>query len=668
MKFIVARVKIGQMLGAIMVCGALATATLSVYGLSAERGLLLEDRKEDVRNVVEAAESVVRRWQGEEAAGRATREQAQAAALADVAAIRFGGGGYAWVHRLSDGVMLAHPKRELDGTSVLDMQDADGVRMFREFNRVAVAAPDGGYVAYRWARGADAAAGKISYVHLFEPWGWVVGAGVYVDDVDAVFHRYLVSSLLLIMALLAAGAGVTMALSRSVSAPLRGLVGALDKMRGGEFDVDIPQYEGRTEIAALCRGVAMLHGKMAQVATLQRLQRQAGVDREYRQRATGQLVSDFNGGVSGVLGMLSSAAELMRDTARAMAESADTTVREGNAVVAVAAGVAAEAEAMRRNASLLLAAAEAIGAEVSKAAGVTSGAAEDARRTRSTIDDLTAAAARIGEAARLIGDIAEKTNLLALNASIEAARAGDAGKGFAVVAGEVKNLASQTSAAAREIGVQIAEVQGASRAAVEAIGGIGDVVLGIDAVTAAVAAKVGEQTGVTRDIARRLDATADGTRRVSAAVASASAVAEGTRVQANEVVACAADMIVQGETLRGEVENFLVAIRDAGERRHYVRVPLVKAVTATVGGAAVSCRTVDFSLGGASLDVRVDVDPAKIVHPGIPVELAVEGLEGAVSARIARLTEDSTHIQFSLDARTRERLTAYMDRLGIVAA
>src|SRR5690606_23140721 len=112
------------------------------------------------------------------------------------------------------------------------------------------------------------------------------------------------------------------------------------------------------------------------------------------------------------------------------------------------------------------------------------------------------AAQKIGEVVELISTIAEQTNLLALNATIEAARAGEAGKGFAVVASEVKGLAGQTAKATEEIAAQIRAVQAVSAEAADAIRGIGDTIARINDTAAAIAAAVEQQGAATSEIAR----------------------------------------------------------------------------------------------------------------------------------------------------------------------
>ncbi|MGP1275320.1 MAG: methyl-accepting chemotaxis protein [Caulobacterales bacterium] len=159
-----------------------------------------------------------------------------------------------------------------------------------------------------------------------------------------------------------------------------------------------------------------------------------------------------------------------------------------------------------------------IGRRVSEALNVSRAAVENARNTRQTVTGLADSAQAIGKVVELINAIAEQTNLLALNATIEAARAGEAGKGFAVVASEVKSLASQTSKAIDDITVQITAVQTSTQGAVSAIDEISRVIEQVDEISASIAAAVEEQSAVTEDISRNMQTAAIGVSQVSDAV------------------------------------------------------------------------------------------------------------------------------------------------------
>ena len=142
-------------------------------------------------------------------------------------------------------------------------------------------------------------------------------------------------------------------------------------------------------------------------------------------------------------------------------------------------------------------------------------AVDQARKTNERVGELSKAAARIGDVVELINSIAEQTNLLALNATIEAARAGEAGRGFAVVASEVKALAAQTAKATDEISHQITGIQAATHDSVGAIKEIGATITRIADIASTIAATVEEQGAATAEIARNVGEAAKGTAEVA---------------------------------------------------------------------------------------------------------------------------------------------------------
>jgi len=157
----------------------------------------LEDRRTAVRQTVEVAHSVLQWAHAQQASGQLDEAAAQKMALAAVGQLRHSGQEYFWVHNLA-GNMVHHPmKPQLDGKNVLDMKDPQGTYLFREFNQVASQSAAGGFVAYQWPKpGADAPVDKVSFVKAFGPWGWVIGSGLYIDDLEAVLRQQLAAGLL----------------------------------------------------------------------------------------------------------------------------------------------------------------------------------------------------------------------------------------------------------------------------------------------------------------------------------------------------------------------------------------------------------------------------------------------------------------------------------------
>ena len=190
-------------------------------------------------------------------------------------------------------------------------------------------------------------------------------------------------------------------------------------------------------------------------------------------------------------------------------------------------------------------------------------ATANAQATDGIIGGLSKAADRIGDVVALIKAIAEQTNLLALNATIEAARAGEAGKGFAVVASEVKNLASQTGKATEEIASQISAIQGATADAVDAIRSISDTMVEVDRSTGAIATAVVEQGRATEEISSNAQRTANGTREVAGETNALTRVVGETHQSAAQALSVSNDVNSQAARLRQVVDRFLADVMAA---------------------------------------------------------------------------------------------------------
>lgn len=203
--------------------------------------------------------------------------------------------------------------------------------------------------------------------------------------------------------------------------------------------------------------------------------------------------------------------------------TADIAVREVlEATTGIAASVdesAATADHNAGNAQTAAAATEELRSAVADISRSTTASAELVRRavaaTKDGVEklrDLESAGREIGEFLRLITGLAEQTKMLALNANIEAARAGDAGRGFAVVADEVKNLAGTTAASITDIESRIHAIQDSTSAGFAALAEIEQLVDKIDESHATVAAAIEEQSAVTAEIARAVAEIADSAR------------------------------------------------------------------------------------------------------------------------------------------------------------
>ncbi|MEO1496847.1 MAG: methyl-accepting chemotaxis protein [Planctomycetota bacterium] len=229
---------------------------------------------------------------------------------------------------------------------------------------------------------------------------------------------------------------------------------------------------------------------------------------------------------------LAGASEELSTTAKSLADGASETGRQ-SATAADAAGsmeasmgsMAATSEQMSGNVRSVAAAAEQMTATINEiaknaeqSAAVADQAAQLARVSNDKVGSLGEAADEIGKVIEVIQDIAEQTNLLALNATIEAARAGEAGKGFAVVASEVKELAKETGKATDVIRQRIEGIQGSTGDAVESIREITTVITNVNDVARTIAAAVEEQSITTREIAESVVQTSSAAETVATTV------------------------------------------------------------------------------------------------------------------------------------------------------
>jgi len=200
---------------------------------------------------------------------------------------------------------------------------------------------------------------------------------------------------------------------------------------------------------------------------------------------------------------------------------------------------------------------------VQESSDIARAAVAQAEHTDGRINQLFDAAQRIGDVLKLITAVAEQTNLLALNATIEAARAGEAGRGFAVVASEVKALAAQTAKATEEIGAQIVGMQTATRDSVTAIKEIGTTIGRISQIAAGIAAAVEEQGAATSEIARNVTEAAQGTTQVAESIGEVNHGAGETGAASAQVLSSAQSLSSESNRLRLEVDKFLSTVRAA---------------------------------------------------------------------------------------------------------
>ncbi len=492
---------------------------------------MLGDREDKVRNLVEVAHATVAYYEKEAREGRMAVDDAKKAAIGTLRAMRYDKVEYFWINDLND-LMVMHPiKPELDGKVLNQLKDKNGKLLFVEFNNM-VKKNGAGFVDYLWPKpGSEEGVPKISYVKGFEPWGWVIGSGIYIDDVDAKFRADAIKLLLWGIAIGGFIAVSLLLVSRNIIKTLGGdpsIASAVAK-RIASGDLTTPVDVDANDQDSL----------LANIRTMQDTLR--------------SMISTIIGNaveVSGAANQLLGASEEVADRARQQSDAASSmaaSVEQMAVSIDQVTENAAEAHGISEEARTI---SEEGATVIHNAATEMRLISEAVQSSSNIVEELGNQSNQITSIVNTIKEIADQTNLLALNAAIEAARAGEQGRGFAVVADEVRKLAERTSLSTTEIGSMVAKIQNGTKSAVDSMqAGVEQVASGVE---------LANQAG------QSINRIRDGALRVTSVVNDISGAIREQGVAGNDIAR-------KLETIAQMSEESAIAVRqtaDAARRLH----------------------------------------------------------------------------------------------------
>ncbi len=359
-----------------------------------------------------------------------------------------------------EGVEAVHPT--LEGKNVLDSKDKKNGSLFVK-DQIKIANDGGGYLTYWWTLpNSDQVADKITYQKADPNWGWVVCAGTYMNDFNVGSNKILVNTLIVLLAVILLGSAVIVLFAKHISAPIKEISNAVDNVASGNLNIETIQIKNKDEIGNLNDSFNIMVNNVNQF--ISSVKNSVNVVFNSSQ----MLENIVNESTSSINEVVASVGEIAECSSQQAKETENGVIRVKN----LAERIALVTQLTIKTNDVAVETTN-IGSRGLKAIELLSEKSlENNKATEKTSDiimEVDKNSVEIGAITEAISQISEQTNLLALNAAIEAARAGEQGKGFAVVADEVRNLASQSSVSAAKVKELISGIQDRSKAAVKAI-------------------------------------------------------------------------------------------------------------------------------------------------------------------------------------------------------
>ncbi len=390
----------------------------------------------------------------------------------------------------------------------------------------------------------------------FEGERWAIMLDIGVDEALHAVHEigmmiFVVGGVVLLFVV-----GMGWYFARGIVSPLSRSTGEMLALADGDRGFDISGEDRGDEIGDIARALSVFKENAIKQDEMAEKEAEMVQFREERTRKIESLIQNFEEASEQILQDVASSATQMTTTSDELLKSAEDANLRSNAVAAAAEEASANVQTVASAAEELSSSIDEINRQVKESNSIADEAVSEVTANVKTIRQLEEASNRIGEVVQLISEIAEQTNLLALNATIEAARAGEAGKGFAVVASEVKNLANQTAKATEDISGQVQEIQQVTKGAVGAIEGVGDTVHRMSEISASVAVSIDQQGAATSEISRSVQEASAGTAEVTTNIHAVSAASGQTDGAARSVSQVAKEVSDRATMMRELVGTF----------------------------------------------------------------------------------------------------------------
>ena len=389
------------------------------------------------------------------------------------------------------------------------------------------------------------------------------GAEAAGQGAEATYWSAILMMTLILGGAIVLGLGAAIYMVRDIRRGIGSILKPMGQLTDGELSVEIPHQGEATEIGRIASALQIFKEALVAKKASDEAARAEDAIKAARAQRISTATGNFETMIGELVDSLSSASTELEASATTMTKTSDGTMSLSDSAASASRAVTDNIQAVAAATEEITSSVNEIGRQVHESNRIASTAVSQAQKTDESIARLSQAAGRINDVVKLIREVAEQTNLLALNATIEAARAGEAGRGFAVVASEVKALATQTAKATAEIDAQVADMQSATAESVAAIKEIGSTITLISEVSSAIAAAVEQQGAATQEIARNVQQSAQLSTQVAAEVTEVKRGSSETSAAAEEVLTASHSLARESDHLKSRVETFLDTVRAA---------------------------------------------------------------------------------------------------------
>ncbi|WOF74526.1 methyl-accepting chemotaxis protein [Parvibaculaceae bacterium PLY_AMNH_Bact1] len=368
-------------------------------------------------------------------------------------------------------------------------------------------------------------------------------------------------------------AGVGIWVGRMITKPILAMADTMEDIAGGDTGTQVPGTDRTDELGQMASAVEVFRRGLIERAEMRVEQEN---ERTATRKAIKQAVNDIavqvEASTSSLIEDVSSAIDSATKVSREIKDAAKRVEEDTHTVAAATEESQASLNTMSSSTEGMANSIRDISREMETSLGATNQAVSAGDDAKLKIGSLSDSVEKVSEVVAVITGIAEQTNLLALNATIEAARAGEAGKGFAVVASEVKDLANQTARSTDEIVAQISDIQQSTEAAVQSFDNISTALDRVQAVAQTIAGAVEKQNTATEEIASTADETRQASEEIAQSVASVSTEARKTSEQTvdlNRAIDSVTEMV---RDLGADLNKVVRASTDEADRRLSERI------------------------------------------------------------------------------------------------